>query len=118
MSGRARNTDPATSKAAAKKNFNATGIAVLRCCLQRFDEGANWTEAWRETGEQRQSISPRWTELLAAGLVERRRTEKGSWTARRGESGSFQIVHWITPAGIKWLDIEDTLLGPMSPRIK
>lgn len=116
MRGRARNTDPETSQAAAKTNFNSAGIEVLRCCLRRRDEGANWYEAWIDTGMPRQTISPRWTELMKAGMIERRRNEKGKLITRPGESGTRQSVHWITKDGVKWLDIEDSVLGPAPER--
>jgi hypothetical protein len=49
-------------------------------------------------------ITDAFTSLLKAGMVERRKDKNGKWITRNG-----QIVYWITPAGIDFIEAHDAI---------
>ena len=131
---RARRTDPATSHGAAgslpPKAIKYLHRIILRVLIDRRESGANWMEVCRLLDgvmrqDMRQSLSPRWTEMRDAGLIEFRyhlvpaKPRKGQQTVmvtervrRPGWSHRPQDVHFITAHGEAMLRLWS---GPLQP---
>ncbi len=93
--GRARHTDPETSKVAAK-SVRATSleirvVQVIACCPL----GATCGEIVDMTGLAWNTVSPRLKPLREKGLIEVRRDGEGKKITRTGKpSGRAQLV-WV-----------------------
>lgn len=101
---RARNTDPATSHAAAadaELRASAGRIAVLASLLNGPKTDFELAAA---TGRQQTSAGKRRGECRDHGLVDVARDGRGEEVKRAAPSGSKALVWQITPAGIAFYE--------------
>lgn len=96
-----RRTDRATSVEAARSvHARRIRLEVILALLEMdrrhgYDYGGTWDEVTEITNELARSISPRWVELEARGLLELRYIN-GRALERVAQSGRMQEIHFLT----------------------
>jgi hypothetical protein len=109
----ARSSDPQTSHDAARLvKCDALQLKVLKCCglPSRRESGSTKGEVWDyllrddPTIGNVDSIGPRFAPLHDFGFLEYRDGANGHPVRRKWSKGASQQVHWITAAGMRYLN--------------